>query len=125
MKKAIEKTVYFSNSGNNYTKVAELEYTDKQSLSEVIHSLPNNIDIVRFFEPRDNICYTIFNDLEDLFERIFLDQVNSIYLVNGRDRCIQINRLDEITKEPIYAIIKLDSVLAKYYKIFYKIMCYK
>jgi len=119
MRKAIEKSIYYSDV-SNFNTVITFEYSDEKSFKNIIKELPNYIDIVATFGRKDNQCYSIFNKLS--YKDLLFDKTTSIYLVNRKDIAICMNRkLDKENglingheEKQRIAILKVDSVLSEY-----------
>ena len=112
MKQAIEKAIYYSDS-NTYNPVVTFQYSDEKTFKDIVKELSNNIDVIATFGRKDNICYTIFNNLS--YKDLLFDKTTLIYLVNRKDIAICLNRetAEENDKQRI-AIIKIDAVLSEY-----------
>ena len=124
MKQAIEKAIYYSgviptynldgasnqvhSFGMNYNSIV-YEYSDKESFVNIIKSLKNEIEVISVFAPKDDICYSIFNQLS--YENLMLDKVDALYLVNRKDCAIKLIRTGEVEKR--VAILKVDSVVSE------------
>ena len=110
MKQAIENAIYYSGAsfGMNYNSII-YEYSDKETFINIIKSLKSEIEVISIFAPKDDICYSIFNQLS--YENLMLDKVDALYLVNRKDCAIKLMRTDG--EEKRVAILKVDSVVSE------------
>lgn len=115
MKLAIEKSIYYTPVVPTYysTPIATFEYTDQNSFTEIINSLSDQVDVITFFAPRGNICYSIFSYLTTIYQKILLDKITTLFLVNRQDYCIKLIRVSEEGVEERIGILKVDSVLSE------------
>lgn len=110
--KAVEKAIYYSAVTPNYNSIT-YHYSDLESFSAIIESLKNEIDVISIFAPKDDICYTIFNQLIYSYHDLMLDKVTVLFLVNRQDCAIKLVRSEEIKNDTRVAILKIDSVLSE------------
>lgn len=92
MKRAIEKAVYYSDNSNNNRIISTFQYSDKEDFFNILLCLNNNIEIISLFAPKDDICYSIFNNLYYCYDSLLFGKTTSILLINRKDFCIKLIR---------------------------------
>ena len=118
LKKAIENSVYYSDINEFTNPVKTFEYSDKESFSNIIKDLPNNIEVIATFGGKESICYKIFNNLD--YSSLLFDKTTSIYFVNRKGMYISLERLEtEKYENTRIAVLKIDAVLSEYREICY------
>ena len=115
MRKAIEKAIYYLDV-SNFNPNITFEYSDEETFKNIIKDLSNNIDVIATFGKKDNICYSIFDQLykSNVYKDLLFDKTTSIYIINRKDITICINRITDETQKQRIAVIKIDSVLSEY-----------
>lgn len=114
MEKALYKSIYYKveNEYNNYEIITEISYDGtKKDLIDKIGGFKNNLNIRKIFNNDDNICYTIFNEIGRNYDKLLLNQVNSILIITRYDQVIKL--YDNTNKNETLGIIKIDSVIAE------------
>lgn len=137
MKQAIEKSLYYSPiTTDQYSNcVATFEYSDKESLKTILGTFQENIDIITYFANKNDSCYDIFPYLVRYYQDFLLDKITSIVIINRRDFCIKLNRVNagselnlnrldanDANSESLHlgsdanriAVLKIDAVASEY-----------
>lgn len=127
MKQAIEKSLYYSPiTTDQYSNcVATFEYSDKESLKTILGTFQENIDIITYFANKNDSCYDIFPYLVRYYQDFLLDKITSIVIINRRDFCIKLNRVNAVTGSSScelnlgsdtnrIAVLKIDAVASEY-----------
>ncbi len=114
MKKAIEKSIYYTNVSPNY--LTEIKVSNSSEFKNVMKNLNSYIDIITYFAPKEDISYQICSKISEMYNSLLLDKIGYLYIINKKDLAIRISFVsDEIEKKEI-GIIRIDSVLSEYYK---------
>lgn len=122
MKQAIEKSLYYSPiTTDQYSNcVATFDYSDKESLKTILGTFQENIDIITYFANKNESCYDIFPYLVRYYQDFLLDKITSIVIINRRDFCIKLNRVNAVSELNLssdtnrIAVLKIDAVASEY-----------
>ena len=111
MLKALEKAIYYTDRDDLFASVINLSYENEENFLEICNNLHNNIEVIASFGNKDNICYSIFQNIGRIYNELLLDKTSSIFIVNRRGESIKLFRNVDTTR---VAIIKIDAVLSEY-----------
>ena len=126
MEQALSRGIYYIRGNDDsylkYHIITEIIYDGtKDEFNNVLKSLHINTQVRNIFGDQDNICYTITNSISYYYDRLLINQLDVILIVNRYDNAIKIvkNNLDKTkNNEKNYdleiGVIKIDSVIAEF-----------
>ena len=141
MEKALSRGIYYIHGNDDsylkYHIITEIIYDGtNDEFNDVLKSLHTNTQVRNIFGDQDNICYTITNSLSHYYDRLLINQLDVILIVNRYDYAIKIvknnsdknnsdknnsdknnsNKINqnEKTYDLEIGVIKIDSVIAEF-----------
>ena len=112
MQKAIEKAIYYSRVLPSYEPIVSFNYTDKESLYQVIAEYNKSIDVRTLFG--ETICNKVITTLPYLYDSLLLGSCNKLYIVNRQDYAICLINEEMKDDNVRVGIIKVDAVQCEY-----------
>lgn len=129
---AIEKAVYYLHENietdlipNPANIVSNETYKDKVSFMATMKHAKSNISLISFFAAtgKNDKCFELFeNYLAHSYDKLLLQDVNCLYIINRKDKCYCLTNLSKENSSTLnpennnikVAILKLDAIYNEY-----------